>query len=54
MPIKMYHPDLPGVEYEVVLPAGVDLHRLSGWRTADEMPKNSKPKSASDAPTEGK
>lgn len=42
MTIKMYHPDLPGVEYEVIDPRGVAIHRQSGWRTEDEMPKDAK------------
>lgn len=40
MGTKMYHPELPDAEIDVVLPAGVDLHRLSGWRTADETPNS--------------
>jgi hypothetical protein len=47
MTIKMYHPELPDAEIDVVLPAGAAILRQSGWRTADEMPKDSKPKSAS-------
>ena len=39
-PTKMTHPDLPGVEIEVINPAGVPIHRQSGWQTADENPKS--------------
>lgn len=39
-PIKMTHPDLPGQEILVVNPAGVAVHRQSGWRTEDEDPKS--------------
>lgn len=53
MTIKMYHPDLPDAEIDVVDPRGVAIWRQSGWRTEDEMPKNGKAKSASDAPAEG-
>jgi hypothetical protein len=49
MGTKMYHPELPDAEIDVVLPAGVDLHRLPGWRTADEMSNNETPNSETDA-----
>jgi hypothetical protein len=45
-PIKMTHPDLPGQEIWVVNPAGVPIHRQSGWRTEDENPQG-KPANAS-------
>lgn len=38
MGVIMSHPDLPGVEYEVIDPRGVAIHRQSGWRTANENP----------------
>jgi ribosomal protein S12 len=53
MATKMYHPDLPGVEYEVIDPRGVAVHRQSGWRTEDEMPKGAV-KKAADAAAENK
>lgn len=37
--VKMSHPDLPGQDIEVSTLA-VPIHRQSGWRTADEDPKD--------------
>jgi hypothetical protein len=48
MGTKMYHPDLPNAEIDVVDPRGVAIHRQSGWRTEDEMPKGAKKVPAED------
>lgn len=42
--VAMYHPELPDQEIEVVDPRGVAIHRQSGWRTVDELPKSDKSK----------
>lgn len=38
----MYHPELPDAEIDVVDPRAIPIHRQSGWRTEDEMPKGAK------------
>lgn len=38
-PVRMTHPDLPGREIWVVNPAGVPIHRQSGWRTEEDNPQ---------------
>lgn len=54
MSTKMYHPDLPDAEIDVVNPRGIAIHRQSGWQTAEENPKLAKknaPAPRSDAET---
>ena len=46
--VKMSHPDLPGQDIEVSTLA-VPIHRQSGWRTADEEPKDKTTSAASSA-----